>query len=214
MEIKLFYFNPLRECCYLAWDETAECVIVDPGCYDDREFQRLAAFVSEKGLKPVRILLTHGHFDHIFGLMRCVEQWHPTVNIHGSDVCQTQWAGDMASGLGLDFAPPACPLTQIVDGDRLTVGGMQFEVIHTPGHSAGSVCYWCAESSVLFSGDTLFAGGIGRTDLPGGDGEAIMRSISCRLAVLPPSTDVLPGHGYPTTIEEETASNPYLKSVR
>ncbi|MCQ2138711.1 MAG: MBL fold metallo-hydrolase [Bacteroidales bacterium] len=214
MEIKLFYFNPLRECCYVIWDETSDCVIVDPGCYDDREFSRLSDFVSEKGLRPVRILLTHGHFDHVFGLSRCVELWHPVVNIHGADICQTEMAPDMAGGLGLDFTPLSCHFTQVCDGDKLAAGNMQFEVLHTPGHSAGSVCYRCSAGGILFSGDTLFAGGIGRTDLPGGDSSAIMRSISTRLAVLPPETAVLPGHGYPTTIKDETASNPYLKSVR
>lgn len=203
MEIKLFYFNPLRECCYLIWDESRECVIVDPGCCDDREFRRLEGFVSDNGLKPVRILLTHGHFDHIFGLMKSVELWHPEVDIHGADICQTEMACDMARGLGMDFAPVTCPLKQIGDGEIICTGTMQFEVIHTPGHSAGSVCYHCAAQNVLFSGDTLFAGGIGRTDLPGGDPAAIMKSLSKRLAVLPPETEVMPGHGYPTTIKEE-----------
>lgn len=211
MDIKVFYFNPLRECCYVVWDETKECALIDPGCYGEREFLRLKEFVEENGLKPVRILLTHGHFDHVFGLQRCYDEWHPTVNIHEKDIFQIETSGTFAQTLGLDIDPVRCPFETVADGDIVRFGEMSLKVIHTPGHTEGGVCYYGETEKVLFSGDTLFQGSVGRTDHPRGDFSALKESLTARLKVLPPEVDVFAGHGYPTTIGTELATNPFMK---
>lgn len=212
METKVFYFNPLRECCYLLWDESGEAAIIDPGCCGEREFMRLKEFVDENGLRPVRILLTHGHFDHIFGLSRCCGAWHPEVLMHNADIGQVERADETASFLGLELQRPSCAFCSISDGDKVSFGNTELKVIATPGHTGGSVCFYSEKEGMLFSGDTLFQGSVGRTDLPGGDFSALRESLLNRLATLPDSTEVFPGHGYPTTIGEEKDSNPFMRS--
>lgn len=210
MNVKVFYFNAIRECCYLVWDDCGECVIIDPGCYGDNEFSRLVSFVEENGLTPVRILLTHGHFDHTFGLESCREKWNVPVFIHHADIVQVDKSVEMAGFCGLQFRPYTGTFTEIVDGQTITCGKFKLKVIHTPGHTAGSVCYLCAEENIVFTGDTLFQGSVGRTDLAGGDADELSLSLARKIAILPRETEVLSGHGYPTTIGTELATNPFL----
>ena len=210
METKVFYFNPLRECCYLLWDESGEAAVIDPGCCGEREFQRLKESVEELGLKPVKILLTHGHFDHIFGLRRCYEAWRPEVLIHKADIAQVEHADETADFLGLELQQPSCVFGNIADGDTVSFGQTSLKVIGTPGHTEGSVCFYDEAGGRLFCGDTLFQGSVGRTDLPGGDYQALMESLRRLTDLLPDVTEVLPGHGYPTTIGAEKASNPFM----
>ena len=211
METKVFYFNPLRECCYLLWDESGEAAIIDPGCCGEREFMRLKEFVDENGLRPVRILLTHGHFDHIFGLSRCCVAWHPEVLMNKADIGQAERADETAAFLGMELQRPSCIFSDISDGDKVSFGNTELKVIATPGHTGGSVCFYSEKEGMLFSGDTLFQGSAGRTDLQGGDFNALRESLRNRLATLPDSTEVFPGHGYPTTIGEEKATNPFMR---
>lgn len=210
MDIKVFYFNPLRECCYVVWDDAKECAVIDPGCCDDNEFARLAKFIDATGLKPVRVLLTHGHFDHIAGLRKCWDAWRPLVNIHQEDIFQVEFAPRMAQSLGFEMDPVGCPFETVSDGDEILFGGISIKVLHTPGHTAGSLCFYAEKEKTLFSGDTLFAGGAGRTDLPKGNANALSESLNARIAVLPEDVEVLPGHGYPTSVGAELRQNPYL----
>ena len=211
METKVFYFNPLRGCCYLLWDDSGEAVIIDPGCCGEREFLRLKESVEESGLKPVKILLTHGHFDHIFGLRRCYEAWHPEVLIHKADIAQVEHADETADFLGLELQQPSCSFSTVSDGETVRFGESELKVIATPGHTEGSVCYYDEDGGRLYCGDTLFEGSVGRADLPGGDFNALRESLRGRLAVLPDATEVFPGHGYSTTIGAEKASNPFMR---
>lgn len=210
MEIKTFYFNPIRECCYVAWDATGECVFIDPGCHGEREFQRLKDFVAQRGLKPVKILLTHGHFDHLLGLEDVASAWHIDAWLHPLDRGQMIQSIAWSEELGLPCKPFTGVLHDLADGDKITFGETTLEVIFTPGHTEGGVCFFCRADGVLFSGDTLFAGSIGRTDRPGGDYDRIIESISSKLMTLDGDVQVLPGHGPATSIGYERATNPFL----
>ena len=214
MKIKTLYFNPLRECCYIVWDETSrQCVLVDPGCYDAGEFSRLQHLVEEEKLTPTRILLTHGHFDHIFGLAKAARLWPVPVCMHPDDRFQVRTAASFAAFLDMDFDPYEGPFEEIAEGDTIPVGEETFTVLYTPGHTDGCVCYYNAKQHLLFSGDTLFQGSVGRTDHPKGNYQKLLRSID-RLAELPAETQVYPGHGYPTTIGDEQRDNPFFPENR
>ena len=211
MEIKTFYFNPLRVCCYVAWDDTRECVIIDPGCYGDRELQRLKDFVADRQLKPVKILLTHGHFDHILGLEDAFCFWNVDVWLHPDDREQMVRSGDWCRQLGLAFKPFTGTLHDLNDGDSVAFGHSALTVIATPGHTQGGVCFYSEADAVLFSGDTLFAGSIGRTDHPGGDYDQLIDSIARKILPLDGDVTVLPGHGPATSVGYERVTNPFLQ---
>ena len=213
MEIKTFYFNPIRVCCYVAWDDSGECVVIDPGCYGERELQRLKDFVQQKQLKPVMILLTHGHFDHILGLEDVARTWKLDAWIHPDDRRLMVSSGQWCAELGLSFKPFSGQHHDLSDGDVLTFGQSSLRVIATPGHTPGGVCFFCEEAGVLFSGDTLFAGSIGRTDTEGGDYDQLIGSIARKILPLDGDVTVLPGHGPATSVGYERATNPFLHSA-
>ena len=214
MKIKTLHFNPLRECCHIVWSEPSrECVILDPGCYDRGEFSRLERFVTEENLHPAGILLTHGHFDHIFGLSWAREKWDVPVMMHPDDSYQIRISGMFAAALELDFTPYTGDFKNIAEGDTVTFGTDSLTVLHTPGHTAGCVCFYSEPEKLLFSGDTLFQGSVGRTDHPKGDFQTLLQSID-RLAQLPDDTRIYPGHGYPTTIADERRTNPFFPENR
>ena len=210
MKIKTFYFNPIRECCYVAWDETGTCVFIDPGCYGDRELQRLKDFVADNQLHPAKILLTHGHFDHILGVEDVARTWAIDAWIHPADHEQMVRSGEWCAQLRLAFKPYSGTLHDIADGDIISFGETELKVIETPGHTQGGVCFLCEKEQVLFAGDTLFAGSIGRTDHPGGDYDQLIASIDRKLMSLDGDIKVLPGHGPATSIGYERATNPFL----
>lgn len=210
METKIFYFNPLRECCYVLWDGSSGCAFIDPGCSSETEFQRLKGFVDEKGLRPEKIFLTHGHFDHIYALRRCLEEWQVEVCIHEADIPLANQAAEIAASLGLELRQPNCEYHTVADGDTVSFGESTLKVIATPGHTQGCVCYYDSSAGLLFSGDTLFEGSVGRTDLPGGDFATLQGSLRI-LAALPAETRVYPGHGHSTTIGAEKVSNPFMR---
>lgn len=212
MEIKVFYFNVFRVCCYLAWDETKDCVLIDPGFSSENEFSRLKSFVEEKGLRVTGILLTHGHLDHTFGLPQAAVHFSAAnVYAHPLEVERIKGPDPLGAYFGLAPSVYAGPLSEIGDGDSVGFGNSTLEVIHTPGHTAGGVCYFCRKEGILFSGDTLFAGSIGRTDLQGGDYDALRSSILDKLARLEGDVEVLPGHGPVTNLGYEMATNPFLE---
>lgn len=199
--------------CYIvACPETSAAAVVDPGQPDPWITRTLA----EKGLKAEVILLTHGHLDHIGGVGWLKQQLGVPVLIHRDDaplLTDPMLNGSILFGTSV-VAPPADRLLD--HGDEVKVGSLRFQVIHTPGHTPGGICLYLAPDGSprrvghLLSGDTLFAGSVGRTDLPGGSHEQLIRSIRERLLPLPPDTVVYPGHGPTTTIGEEQAYNPFL----
>ena len=214
VHVKNFYFNDFRECCSVIWDETGECVIVDPGCGTEPEKASLYGFISEKGLKPVKILLTHAHFDHIYGVAPMLERFPGIpVYMNSADIPVLEILPEMCGSFGLPV--PDCNFRhdEVSEGAAIEVYGLRFEPIATPGHTPGGMSYLLHDDGgdMLFSGDTLFAGAIGRTDLPYGEYDDEIRSIMEKLIILDPDTAVYPGHGHATTIGRERTGNPFLE---
>lgn len=193
------------ENCYLVVDEGAgECAIVDPG----EEAGLILHKVAATGAKPVAIWLTHAHIDHVLGVPRVVAETGAPVWLHPADGPLYDAVPEQAAWFGLEAPALAPPDRTFAHGDTVRVGGLTFEVRHTPGHSPGSVCL--VGHGVVLGGDVLFAGSIGRTDLPGGDFETLIASIERELLSLPEATIVYTGHGPETTVGHERRSNPFL----
>ena len=274
IHIEHFTFNSFQTRCSVVWDDSGVCAFVDPGCASAAELSRLTAFTASRGLRPAAIMLTHAHFDHIYGVDALVREYGIPVYMHPDEaytlrntnpyVCrmyglpepETAFADGLLSGsaggaasemgcgpisepgcgpdsgLGCGSGDetasgPACGsvsekacgpdsgLVTVVEGDVIKVGTLRFEVIETPGHTAGGICLFEREDGVLFTGDTLFAGAIGRTDHPGGDYDQLMKSILQKLLPLdspaaPRNITVVPGHGPCSDLATEGMTNPFL----
>jgi glyoxylase-like metal-dependent hydrolase (beta-lactamase superfamily II) len=198
--------GPFATNCYIVGDEsTKEGIIIDPG----DEAKKILERVDELGLDIKLILLTHGHIDHVGALKEVKEATNAEVAIHIDDANFERYR---SSGLilGLFYPHPPAPDRLLKDGDTLDIAGMRFEVLHTPGHTAGGICL--LRDGVVFSGDTLFNYGIGRSDLLGGNHSQLLESIRSKLLVLDDDTVVYPGHGDDTTIATERKGNPFLSS--
>ena len=274
IHIQDFTFNSFQTRCSVVWDDSLSCAIVDPGCSSDAEISELTSFISSRGLKPVCIMLTHGHFDHVLGVAELAARYdnlpvymHPadkatlagneyfskwfgaplpasfeTVDI--CEACPSEGCTDGSSECCADDSSEGCtddccdfsadgpsdshagnPSVNCTDGPSegctdgpdgpkcisvIEVGGLRFNVIETPGHTPGGVSFYEPAEKVLFSGDSLFAGAIGRTDPPGGDYEMLMKSILGKLVTLEGSVSVIPGHGPCTDIAREGMTNPFL----
>ncbi len=193
-------------CFILADPETKEGIVVDPG--DDTG--EILALVRKQGVRVKYILNTHGHFDHVGGNRRMVEETGATLMIHQGDEPFLARASRSATMYGLKAEDSPAPAAHLADGQTLTFGSIELKVIHTPGHSPGGSCFYLPADGRLISGDTLFAESIGRTDLTGGSHEQLVHSITTKLLVLPDETRVYPGHGPATTIGHERRHNPYL----
>ena len=200
--------GPVQANCYIAEGEGGDCLVFDPGGEPDR----LRAELGRLGLRPLAVYLTHAHFDHIGALDALRAEYGMPVHLHGQE---RDWLSEpMLNGSG---RYPALPQVRIPGPDFLiekeeerTEGPFRFSMLHVPGHSPGSVAFHFPDEGVVVAGDALFQGSIGRTDLPGGDHPLLIRSIHDKLLSLPEETVVLPGHGGPTTIGDEMASNPFL----
>ncbi len=210
IQLKVFYFNELRECTYVLWDDTKECIIVDCGCGNDNECGRLKKFIEEPSLNPVMMVNTHGHFDHAMGNDFLKKTYNIPSYIHAGDEKLLAQTAEIAVNFGYTVPAPPKPDHFLEDGRQLKFGHSQLQVLHTPGHSKGCVCLYAPEDGFLLTGDTLFQGCIGRTDLPGGDYDEIMESLSKKILPLPDDTLVYPGHGPDTTIAVEKTTNPFI----
>ena len=209
--IKHFTFNFLREHCMVVWkDGSTDAVIIDPGAFDQGEMDSLTGFLDSRGLNPAAILLTHSHYDHIFGAGRLQRRYGMKIYMHPAEQEVMRRYATLAPEIQVDTLDLGFSTTDIRDGEHIREAGFDFEVIHTPGHSPGGVCYYEKDERILFSGDTLFNGTIGRTDLECSDYDDLIRSLMNKLMGLPGDVDVLPGHGPGTTIAAERMHNPFL----
>jgi hydroxyacylglutathione hydrolase len=197
-------------CTLMGDEESGEAIVIDPG----DEIGRIHRRLTELGLKLMQILVTHAHIDHVGGALKLKRLTGAPILLNENDLPLLRMIDAQAGWLGMETPEVAPPDASLADG--LTVGLERFpaQVLHTPGHTQGSVCLHFAPLKMVIAGDTLFAGSIGRTDLPGGDGRQIIESIASRLMVLPDETRVIPGHGEETSIGAERESNPFLQFRR
>lgn len=229
IQIEHFTFNSFQTRCMVIWDKDGCCVFIDPGFCTPSEKSELTAFVASKGLKPACIMLTHAHFDHIYGVAELMKEYEIPTYMHNREVqtieevnpilCKT-FGLPVPEGFFADAQKDkkdaqkdkesAQGVIFIKEGNKVEAGSLRFEVIETPGHTVGGVCFLERNEKVLLSGDTLFAGAIGRTDHPGGDYDLIMKSIFEKLLHLDGDIKVFPGHGPATSISDERMTNPFL----
>lgn len=210
INIKTLVFNHFMENTYVLYDETGECIIVDAGCYELDEKKEIEDFIGENELKPVKLVNTHCHVDHVLGVSYLKQKYGIPFIIHSLEKALLNNTPTQGSFFGLEPGPPAEPDDYIGDGDIISFGKSSIKAIHVPGHSPGSLVLYSEQDGFMLAGDVLFRGSIGRTDLPGGDHETLIRSIQGKLLVLDPDTVVYPGHGQETSIGIESDHNPYL----
>jgi glyoxylase-like metal-dependent hydrolase (beta-lactamase superfamily II) len=202
----------LDENCYVVSDETLEAVIIDCGAQLYEEQQALANYITLQKLKPVRLLCTHGHFDHNFGNAFIWKTYGLKPEVAAEDEGLMDIRRQMKTMLGTDLPVEQAPTGRLLSADDvIEFGSHRLDILPTPGHSRGSVTYYCEAEHVAFTGDTLFRLSIGRTDFEGGSWTEISHSLTQVLAKLPADTKVYPGHGEPTTIGEEVQYNPYMR---
>ncbi|MCY7411194.1 MAG: MBL fold metallo-hydrolase [Chitinophagales bacterium] len=225
IQLHQFIFNDFQENTYVLWDETNECIVIDPGCYYEEERNDLQKFIEGKNLKPVLLLNTHCHIDHVFGNKWVKEKYKVPFYCNQKELYLLNALEATGKMYGMHVAPSPQPDRLIDESDEIKFGNTTLKIFFTPGHSAGSVCFYYDEnntntvsysglstqdSRLIISGDVLFQNSIGRFDLPGGDYETLMQSIFNKLMILPDEVKVYSGHGPATTIGVERRNNPFL----
>lgn len=208
--VKQFIFNNIEENTYVLNDETKECVIIDPGCNSDAERHQLKNYIESNGLKPVALLNTHCHFDHIFGNAYVGSEFAIDLLAHKAELYNIERAVQYTAMFGMTMEQPPMITRYLEDGEVVKFGNTSLQVIHTPGHTPGCICFYSPTDALIVTGDTLFRGSIGRTDLPGGDYDDIMDSLLNKLMKLPGNTKVYCGHGPETEIGYELIHNPFI----
>lgn len=210
--VKRFENNAVFENCYIVSDETNEAVIIDCGAYSEHEEEQISQYIRKNNLKIVHLLCTHAHFDHIFGNAFICKNYQVNPECHPADRNLHEGLPEqIRMFLGQSYTKEV-PLLgkELKEGAQIHFGMHQLTVIHTPGHTPGGVCFYCAEEKVIFTGDSLFQMSIGRTDFPGGNYRDLMDSLNQKIMTLPEDVKVYPGHGESTTIGFEKRNNPYL----
>ncbi len=213
LKVKVLPFNPLEENTYILYNEDHKAIIIDPGCYYPVEHETLKNVIKDTKLTPHQLLNTHCHLDHIFGNKEVYDTWGLELFLHPEEEKVLQFGPAAGERWGLPFENYTGPLHFLHEGDSVHLGNDELQVIFAPGHSPGSICFYCEKQSFLIGGDVLFREGIGRTDLPGGDHETLLTSIRQKLFILPDNVVVYPGHGPSTTIGYEKRNNPFLRGA-
>ncbi|WP_114789813.1 MBL fold metallo-hydrolase [Niabella yanshanensis] len=211
LSVHKFTFNPIQENTYVLYAENGDCCIIDPGCYFDVERNELVRFIQSKNLKPVYLLNTHCHLDHVFGNKFVSDTWQLPLYLHETEKMVLSFAPKSADMYGLPFENYNGEMKWLNPGDIIKIGHDELKVLFTPGHSPGSVSFYNEKDGYVISGDVLFSGSIGRTDLPGGDYDQLEHSIKTELYTLPDETKVYSGHGGGTSIGFEKRNNPFVR---
>ena len=211
MNVAIFTFNPFQENTYLLYDDTKECIIFDPGCFENSEKLELDNFVSANDLKPVRLINTHCHIDHVFGNAFVAKRYGLELEAHRGEIPVLKSCAMVGQMYGIPYLEASPPITKFIEeGDAITFGNTTLETLFTPGHSPASLSFFCRAEQILISGDVLFRESIGRTDLPGGDHATLIKVIKEKLLPLGDEVKVYSGHGEATTIGWEKVRNPFL----
>ena len=210
LQIQSFTFSPIQENTYLLFNEFKQCVIIDPGCYFDAEKETLKEFIETNGLKPAMLLNTHCHLDHVFGNKFIAETYNLSLQLHEKEKSVLSFAPTSGLMYNMPFDNYAGAFVELKEGDRILLNKDELLVIEAPGHSPGSICFYCSKQNFIIGGDVLFKRSIGRTDLPGGNHQILLNNIRQKLFTLPDNTIVYSGHGPATTIGEEKKENPFL----
>lgn len=211
LDIKIFYTNSYFERTMVVWNENRKGFIIDPGFNDEARRSKIFGFIEDEGITVLAVLLTHGHFDHIYGVRDCIDRFGVPVYMHPDDRILLEHAAEFAADFDMPAPDASWDTTDVKDGDLLEFDTIEVKVIGTPGHSPGSVGYYCEDGMHLFSGDTLFAGSIGNTSHKYGDYDKEIVSLMEKLMVLDSDVKVHPGHGGGTTIGYERMNNPFLQ---
>jgi len=210
MKIYKAVFSPIEVNTYIVTGDDAGCIVIDCGCYGESEERKLVDLLAERGLRPELLLNTHCHLDHVFGNSFMLKHYGLSPWFHDGDNYNNTNARKHALMFGLKMEDPPAAAGYLSGGEMMTAAGVTFKVIEVPGHSPGGIAFYSGEGNVVFTGDALFAGSIGRSDLPGGDHEQLVTSIREQLFTLPLETVVYPGHGPETSIRKEMESNPFF----
>lgn len=209
-KVQSFVNNPYQENTYILFDETGECAIIDPGMYTQPEQDAVVNFIKDNNLKPVLLLNTHCHIDHVLGNRFVFEQYGLKPQFHEGESETLAAVVAYAPAIGFRYDASPLPDTFLPETGNITFGATTLELIFAPGHSPASLCFYDKEDNILIGGDVLFRQSIGRTDLPGGNYSTLIKSIEEKLFALPDDCTVYPGHGPETTIGFEKQHNPYL----
>lgn len=210
LKIKVFTFSPIQENTYLLYNEKNECIIIDPGCYFAYEREELIAFINKNQLMPEMLLNTHCHLDHVFGNKFIAEKYNLTLQLHPKEEVVLLFAPTSGLMYEMPFDNYQGELIFLEEGQKIILAEDELEVIHTPGHSPGSICFYCKKQKFIIAGDVLFSGSIGRTDIPMADTQTLLSSIKQKLFVLQDDVIVYAGHGRETSIGAEKKDNPFV----
>lgn len=213
LTVQPFTFNPVQENTYVVYNEKGDCCIIDPGCYFASEEQELKGFIEKNGLRPVYLLNTHCHLDHIFGNRFVQKTFGLSLYLHKLEKPVLEHGPASGQLWQLPFDNYDGELNYLEEDDVVRIGDDELHVLFTPGHSPGSISFYNPEAKFVISGDVLFQGSVGRTDLPGGDFTILEESIKTKLYTLPADVIVYSGHGESTTIGDEMKTNPFVKMV-
>jgi len=210
MQVKIFTFNDFQENTYILYDETKQCIIVDPGCNNAAERKQLVDYINKESLTPVMLINTHCHIDHVLGNKFVADTFKLTLFAHENEKKVLEYQPQIAAMYGINYDPSPLIGASLVAGGTLTFGETTLQLLFVPGHAPGHICLYDSRSGHCIAGDALFKGSIGRTDLPGGDHDTLISAIKSELFTLPDVTVIWPGHGDYTTIGVEKKTNPFF----